>query len=109
MKGNQMNKTMIMNILTPLVGALATYLASKVPLLDQATWNTLISSVAVSGVTATLAYVNREQALKDTVGAMPKTTVITDAASAASLPNNPDVIAVTPEIVKAVAAAKATQ
>jgi hypothetical protein len=103
-----MNKTMIMNVLTPLIGTAAAFLASKVPLLDQATWNTLISSVAISGVTAVLAYVNREQALKDTVGHMAKTSVITDAASANALPNNPDVVAATPAIVAAVNAAKAT-
>jgi hypothetical protein len=94
-----MNKTMIMNILTPLIASAATYLASKVPLLDQATWNTMISSIAVAGVTATLAYINREQSLKDTVGHMAKTSVVTDAASANALPNNPDVVAVTPGIV----------
>lgn len=104
-----MNKTMLLNIVTPLAGALATWLAAKVPLLDQATWNTIISSVAVAGVTTALAYINREESLKDTVGKMDKTTVVTDAASAAALPNNPDVIAATPAIVQAVNAAKATQ
>ena len=97
-----MNKTMLMNILTPLIASVATYLASKVPLFDQATWNTVISGIAVAGVTSALAYVNRSQALKDTVGHMAKTTVVTDAASAAALPNNPDVVAATPEIVAAV-------
>jgi hypothetical protein len=94
-----MNKTMVMNILTPLIASLATWLASKVPLLDQATWNTLISTIAVTAVTAALAYINRPIALKDTVGNMDKTTVVTDAASAAALPNNKDVVAVTPGIV----------
>lgn len=97
-----MNKTMVMNILTPLIASLATYLASKVPLLDQATWNATISSVAVAGVTGVLAYINRPLALKDTVGHMEKTTVVTDAASAAALPNNPDVVATTPAIAAAV-------
>jgi hypothetical protein len=96
------NKTMLLNMLTPLVTALAAYLASRVPLLDQATWNTLVSSVAVACVTAGLAYVNRSQALKDTVGGLPSTTVVTDAASAAALPNNNDVVACTPEIVAAI-------
>lgn len=97
-----MNKTMVMNMLTPVIATLATLLASKVPLLDQATWNTLISSIAVAGVTAALAYINREQGLKDTVGHMDNTTVVTTAASANALPNNPDVVAVTPEIVAAI-------
>lgn len=41
-----MNNIQIKNILTPIIAALAVWLASKVPLLDQATWNTLISTVA---------------------------------------------------------------
>ena len=97
-----MNKTQIMNILTPLIVAAATWLAAKVPLIDQATWNTLISAVAMAIITAALAYINRPLALKDTVGNMDKTTVVTDAASAAALPNNKDVVAVTPEIAAAV-------
>lgn len=101
-----MNKTMIMNIVTPLVGALATYLAAKVPLLDQATWNNLITSIAISGVTAALAYINRPLALKDTVGNMLNTTVVTDKASADALPKNDAVIATTPAITAAVNAAK---
>lgn len=101
-----MNKTMIMNIVTPLVGALATWLAHQVPLLDQATWNMLITSIAVSGVTAALAYINRPLALKDTVGDMPNTTVVTDKASADALPKNDSVISATPAIVAAVNAAK---
>lgn len=104
-----MNKTMVMNVITPLIASLAILLASKVPLLDQATWNALISSIAVAAVTAVLAYINRAQSLKDTVGKMDKTTVVTDKASADALPDNPDVIAVTPAIIQAVAAAKATQ
>jgi hypothetical protein len=102
-----MNKTMIMNVVTPLVGLLADYLAKKVPLLDQATWDTLISTIAVSVVTGVLAYINRPLALKDTVGKLDKTTVVTDEDSAKALKNNPDVVATTPAITAAVNAAKA--
>lgn len=87
-----MNKTQVMTILTPLLGALATYLASKVPLLDQATWNTIITSLAVAGVTVALGYLNRSLALKDTVGDMAQTTVVTDKASADALPKNDSVV-----------------
>lgn len=87
-----MNKTMILNILTPLIGASATWLASKFPLLDQATWDGLITTIATAAVTAALAYINRPLALKNTVGNMDHTTVVTDAASAAALPNNPSVV-----------------
>lgn len=87
-----MNKTQVMNILTPLIGTLATWLASKVPMLDQATWNTLVTSVALGGITAALAYINRPLALKDTVGNMLNTTVVTDKASADALPANSSVV-----------------
>lgn len=97
-----MNKTMIMNMATPVIATLATYLAAQFPLLDQVAWNSLITSIAVAGVTGALAYINRPQALKDTVGNMDKTTVVTTAASAEALPNNPDVVAVTPEIAAAI-------
>lgn len=102
-----MNKTQIMNIITPLIATLAGVLATRFPLLDQATWNMLITAVALASVTAVLTFVNRGQALKDTVGHLPLTTVVTDKASADALPKNPDVIAATPEIVKAVNEAKA--
>lgn len=101
-----MNKTMVMNILTPMIASIATWLASKVPLLDQATWNMLITSVAVAGVTAAMAYINRPLALKDTVGSMDNTKVITDKASADALPKNDSVIATTPAIEAAVKIAK---
>ena len=43
-----------------------------------------------------------QTSLKDTVGKMENTTVITDRASSNALPNNPDVVAVTPEIAAAI-------
>lgn len=97
-----MNKTQIINMITPLIAGAAAWLASKFPLLDQATWNSLITSIAIAGVTTALAYFNRPLALKDTVGNMDKTTVVTDAASANALPDNKDVVAVTPEIATAI-------
>lgn len=45
------------------------------------------------------------QALKDTVGDMDRTTVVTTPESADALPNNPGVIAATPAIVAAIKAA----
>ena len=46
--------------------------------------------------------VSKGESLKDTVGKMPATTVVTDKATADALPNNPDVIAATPAIVAAI-------
>ena len=48
------------------------------------------------------ALVTRAQSLKNTVGNMEHTTVITDKASADALPDNKSVVAVTPEIVAAI-------
>jgi hypothetical protein len=59
----------------------------------------------MAAVTAVLAYINRPLALKDTVGSMLNTTVVTDKASADALPKNPDVVATTPAIAAAVKAA----
>ncbi len=100
-----MNQTQIMNIITPVIAVIATWLASKVPLLDQTTWNTLISTVASAAVIGVLTYINRPIALKDTVGKLPGTTVVTTTEDAKALPNNPDVVASTPAIVAAVKAA----
>lgn len=97
-----MNKTQIANILTPIIGVIATWLGTKVPLLDAATWNTLITTVALAIVTGVLAYFNRATALADTVGKLPGTTVVTTPEISEALPNNPDVIAATPQIVQAV-------
>jgi len=70
--------------------------------LSATDWTTIIFGLA--GVAAVLwpAVVTRAQSLKDTVGKLPSTTVVTDKASADALPNNKDVIAATPEIVAAI-------
>lgn len=97
-----MNKTQIQTILAPVIGFVVAWLARKFPLLDQTTWDTLVSSVTFAGVAAVMGILTKKNALKDTVGSMPQTTVITDKASADALPNNPDVIAATPEIRAAI-------
>lgn len=91
-----MNKTQIFSILTPIIGVLATFLASKFPLLDQATWNTLVTSVATGVVTGVLAYINRGTALVDTVSQLtPDTKVVTSPDIARALPANNDVVSST--------------
>lgn len=102
-----MNVTQVMSMITPLIVSAAAWLATQVPLLDQATWNMLITAIAVAVVTAVLGYLNRSLALKDTVGHMAQTTVVTDPVSANALPKNPDVMAVTPKIAAAINEAKA--
>jgi hypothetical protein len=101
------NSTQIKNILTPLFGLLATFLATKLNFLgmDQATWNTLVSSIGFGVVTIILGFFNKTINLMDTVGAQPGTTVVTTPQNAAALPANPDVVAATPQIAAAVKAA----
>lgn len=103
-----MNSTQIKNILTPLFGILATFLATKLNFLgmDQATWNTLVSSIGFGVVSIILGFFNKTTNLMDTVGKQDGTTVVTTPANAAALPDNKDVIAATPQIVNAVRAAQ---
>jgi hypothetical protein len=103
-----MNDINIKAILTPLFGLLATWLATKLNFLgmDQATWNTMVSSVGFGIVAAILGLFTKTTNVLDTAGSQPGTTVVTTPANAAALPANPDVIAVTPQIAAAVNNAK---
>lgn len=87
-----MNDTQIKVIVAPIIGAVATWLASKWPLLDQQTWNTLISSLVFSGVAAYLASVTTKAPLANSVANYDDTKVVTDKKTADSLPNNASVI-----------------
>jgi hypothetical protein len=98
------NSTQIKTILTPLFGLLATWLATKVNFLglDQATWNTIVSSIGFGIVAIIMGFFNKTINLMDTVGAQPGTTVVTTPQNAAALPANPDVIAATPAVNAAI-------
>ena len=102
-----MNNLTIKNILTPIFGAIATYLATKVNFLglDAATWNQLVSSVGFGIVAIVLGFFNKSTNILDAAGKEAGTTVITTKENADALPANPDVIAATPQIVSAVKAA----
>ena len=65
---------------------------------------TIIGGVVAIGAVLwpAIVFFTRAQSLKDTVGHLKGTTVVTDAASANALPNNKDVVAATPEIVAAI-------
>lgn len=98
-----MNKTQLQTTIAPLIGVLAGYLAGAHVLdLSAGDWTIVISSLLGVGAILWPAVVTRAQSLKDTVGKMPATTVVTDKASADALPNNPDVVAATPQIAAAV-------
>ena len=87
-----MNSTQVQTIITTIGGVIAAYLASKFPLLDPATWNTLVLAVVGAAVAGIIGLITKNTSLKDTVGNMANTVVVTDPASAAALPNNSSVV-----------------
>ena len=102
-----MNKTQIQTSAASLIGIIAGYAAGHGWLgLDVSSWTTIIGAVVAIGSILWPVLATRAQSLKDTVGHLPATTVITDKASADALSNNPDVVAVTPKIAAAVNEAK---
>lgn len=99
-----MNKTQLQTTAAPLIAVAAGYAASHGWLgLDGSAWGTVLTALGAAAVVLWPAIVTRARSLKDTVGKMPMTTVVTDPASAAELPNNKDVVAATPQIVAAIA------
>lgn len=101
-----MNKTQLQTTIAPLVAAIAGFLAGKgIFGFDAQTWISILGGIGAVAATVWGGIATRSQALKDTTGALPNTTVVTDKASADALPNNPDVIAATPEIVNAISKA----
>ncbi len=98
-----MNKTQLQTTAASLVGVAAGYAAGHGWLgLGVADWTTIMGGAVAIGAVLWPALVTRAESLKDTVGKMPATTVVTDKATADALPNNPDVIAATPAIVAAI-------
>jgi len=93
------NSTQLQTTSATLAGVLAGYAAGHGWLgLDLGAWTAIIAG----GIAIWPAIVTRATSLKNTVGGMKNTTVVTDAASAAALPDNKDVIAATPAIVAAI-------
>jgi len=98
-----MNKTQLQTTAASLVGVAAGYAAGHGWLgLDVGDWTTIFGAAAAVGAVLWPVIATRAQSLKDTVGKMPATTVVTDKATADALPDNPDVIAATPAIVAAI-------
>lgn len=96
---NLTNKTQLQTTTATLVGIVAGYAAGQHWLgLDAGAWTAVLLGV----IALWPAIVTRAQSLKDTVGGLRGTVVITDAASAAALPDNKDVVATTPEIAAAI-------
>ena len=98
-----MNKTQLQTSTAAFVGVAAGFAAGHGWLgLGLGDWTTIFGGLFAAGAVAAPAVVTRAKALKDTVGKMPATTVVTDRATADALPDNPDVIAATPAIVAAI-------
>lgn len=104
-KGANMNSTQLTTTSAALVATAAGYAAGHGWLgLDAGAWGLIFGSLALIVPILAPALLTRAKALKNTVGNMDHTTVVTDAASAAALPNNKDVVAATPAIVAAIKA-----
>lgn len=102
-----MNSTQSITTSSALVAALAGYAAGHGWLgLDLGSWTVVIGAIVAGSAVVVPAIVTRAKALKNTVGNMDRTTVVTDPKSAAELPNNKDVVAVTPAISAAIKAAQ---
>lgn len=98
-----MNKTQLQTSTAALVGVAAGFAAGHGWLgLSITDWTTILTALVGAAAVIGPAIVTRAQSLKDQVGSLPNTTVVTDAASAAALPDNKDVVAATPEIVAAI-------
>lgn len=98
-----MNKTQLQTTAASLVGVAAGYAAGHGWLgLNVTDWTTIIGGAVAIGAVLWPALVTRAESLKDTVGKMRDTTVVTDPASANALPDNKDVVAATPEIIAAI-------
>ena len=98
-----MNKTQLQTTAASLIGVAAGYAAGHNWLgLNVGDWTTILGGLFAAGAVLWPAVVTRAQSVKDTVGRLKGTTVVTDAASANALPDNKDVVAATPEIVAAI-------
>lgn len=95
-----MNKTQVATILTPIIAAIATWLASKFPLLDQATWNTLLTAVFGAVSLAAIGWFTKTTSIADTIApAGGTTTIVTTPEVANALPANPNVVSNTTNTV----------
>lgn len=88
-----MNKVQVQTMLAPLVAAASAWLAAQFPLLDPATWNALVSGVAMAVAMGAIAFITKRVNLANTIA--PKngnTTIITDSNTANALPANDRVV-----------------
>lgn len=101
------NKTQLQTTAAAVVAGAAGFAAGHGWLgLDVSSWTQILGGLVAVGAVIWPVLVTRARSLKDTVGGLPGTTVITDPVSAAALPNNPDVVATTPAIVAAIKSAQ---
>lgn len=93
------NSTQVQTMLAPLIAAAAAWLASNFPLVDQATWNALVSGIAMAAAMAFIGFITKKASLANTLGKMPDTVVVTDPKTADSLPANDSVVSNTKVVV----------
>lgn len=88
-----MNSTQIQTMLAPVLAGAAAWLAAQFPLIDQATWNALVTAVAMAAATAFIGFITKRSSLANTI-APPNggTVIVTDSKTAAALPANPNVV-----------------
>lgn len=67
-----MNKTQIQTIIAPLVGVAASWLATKLPFIDSATWSVWINSIITAGVLTFIAYITGNTSLISQAAALPE-------------------------------------
>lgn len=107
---DNVNKTTVQTTGASLIGLLAGYAAGHGWLgLSAGDWTTIVTAGMSIWALVWPILATRAQSLKDTVGHMEKTTVVTSMESANALPKNPDVIGATQGIIAEVKKAQREQ
>lgn len=103
------NGTQVQTSLATLLGIAAGYAAGHGWLgLDASTWGQILAAGATVGIAAWPLLATRLKSLKNTVGNS-GAIVVTDRATAQSLPNNPNVISASPELAAQISLEKRSQ
>lgn len=82
-----MNNTQVTATFAPIITFIAGLLAARFTFFDGATWLTIVTGVVGLGATIWAAVMTRKNALKNAVGNMEGTVVVTTPSSAAAIPN----------------------
>ena len=83
-----MNKVQVQTMLAPLVAAASAWLAAQFTLLDPATWNALVSGVAMAVAMGAIAFITKRVNLANTVAAPGSGTIIVTDTKTANAAND---------------------